>query len=343
MYKTLIVSLLLIQITGCGAPIRLDATDKATLNASLDKAQAQIFKKDLPVFIKTRKQFNAIYFRPEGPPPGIPDYYVVNKMTASEFHAFVQDIIRLSRKKKVTSDALQPENYYPSPAITQRLLEQYQLEKSLQDISKDTTWLAGKNTVDQYPITDFTIVVPPPGELSIAMDKVRLIVTMKNLSGFDAYQPTFKASINQPGQSYPIYTAKFTDVTTKKDPIRPYTEITKEYSCCSIASDPYNNRLLKNLPADATIRVEIVSVKNFNNVELLDTQLYSQAQNVRGPIIDACINILSQNLKTWSPPTNPEEGECGQYTDKYMNTKLVEKVPEKAKESNSEIEVIEYE
>lgn len=342
MYRPLIAFLLLTQIIGCGAPVRLDATDKKTLHASLDKAQAQIFKKDLPKFTEARKQFDAIYFRPGGPPIGVPDFYAVNKMTASEFHAYVQDIIRLTKTKKITEESLRPENFYPSPAITQRLLEQYQLEKLLQEISKDATWMSGKNTVDQYPITDFTIIVPPPGDLSIAMDKVRLIVTMKNMSGFDAYQPTFKATISMPGQSYPIFTSNFTDVTSKKDAIRPYSEIVKEYTCCSIASDPYNNRLLKNLPVDATIRVEVTSIKNFNNVELLDTMQYSQKENERGPIIEACINILSQNLKTWSPPTRPEDGECGQYNDKYINTKKIAAI-EKTTESNPDIEVIEYE
>lgn len=308
--KLTFLALLILQ--GCGAPHRIDATDRASIQKSLDQAEKQLFAKDVKAFKETRKKFEAIYFQPGGPPPGYPDIYAINSMTASEFNAFVKDIGKKSRQDRIAEFASQQSNFYPAPAITQRLLEQYQLEKTLTDISRDVTWLSGKNTIDQYPITDTTVIVPPVGEVPVTLDKVRFLITWKNMSGFDAYQPTFRVTVNRPGQGYPVFQETFTDPKSKKDVIRPYQEITQEYTCCGIASDPYNNKLFKAMPEDAEFVVDVVSIKNAKNSELLNTETFTIKENSRIAIVDACIKHLSENLKTWVPPKSPDEGECGQ-------------------------------
>lgn len=319
MLKYFLTLAVYLSLTGCGLPERLDATDAASLKKSLDAAEKELYPKDRPKFNAARKKFEAIYAPGNPDIAKYPDMYAVHKMTASEFYAFVQDISRDSRVKRHEAYIRQPANYYPSPAITQRLLDQYRLEKTLNDLSKDTTWLAGKNTVDQYPIVDTQVIIPPPGDLPVAMDKVKFIISMKNQSGFDAYVPTFRVTITTPQYSYPIYTGVFVDAEAKKDVIRPYQVKTSEFTCCSIASDPYFNKIMKGLDETAQVKVEVISVKSHNNQELISTELFNAKHNERSPIIDACIKLLENNLKTWVPPTRPEEGECGQYSERYAS------------------------
>jgi hypothetical protein len=302
----LVVSGLLALLAGCAAPTRLDASSYDKLQASMTAAEHQLFAKDKPVFAADRKRFMAIYFakgKATPAPAGYPDWAVVDGMTASEFHAYLRD---LSASKHTT---LRPADDFPNPAFNVRLLAQYRMERELSDLARNAILDDGKNTLDQYPI-EGAFLVPPPAEGPLSQDKARFVVTMRNRSGFDAYKPTFRVRVTSASLDAALLDREF-DLVDRQEPIAPGAVETIELTCCDISSDPFNNRLLRTLPADAQISIELTGVKDHANSPILVTTGYDQQSLRRRAIADRCIAVLSANLRTWVPPKAGDPDECG--------------------------------
>lgn len=260
-------------------------------------------------FDAARAYFDATYFGPEASvhtDPYLPEWDIVNGMRAGQFLNFV-DALQRDAAKNTT---VEPQPTFPNGALAARLLEQYQLERTLLLQARDRIQEDGKNTINQYPIVDVAFI-PPREDQPVEFDKARFIVSLRNNSGFDAYRPAFEVVIRDPRQEVPILNRTF-EFDDLEDPIGPGETKMLEMSCCSVSVDPFHNALLKSLAEDASIEINLTTVMNHGTTPILDTNGFAMKDYLRLGVVTRCIKQLEGNLETWVPAAKDDQpGGCG--------------------------------
>ncbi len=301
---------LAVAAAGCGGSHRLDATSHETLQASLDGARKGFLTQtEIKRFDRARAFYESTYFGPTAAvhtDPYLPEWDIVNGMRTGQFLQFVDALER---------DAAQvapqePVAIFPNPALTTRILEQYQLERTLLIQARDRIQEKGKNTINEYPIVDFAFI-PPNANQPIEYDKARFIVSLRNDSGFDAYRPSFELVIRDPGQEVPVLERTFA-FEHLEDPIGPGETKMLEMSCCSVSTDPFHNAMLKNLTEEASIEVNLKSMMNHGTTPILDITGFAMQDHLRLGVVSRCIRQIEKQIETWVPRAQDDQpGGCG--------------------------------
>lgn len=292
-------------VSGCGAPPRLKTSSYEELSASLNQAKASLSSRDQLRFDEARRQFNAIYF-PNGKgspsPVGLADWRVVHDMTPGEFVSYVA---------RLRPDLpLESESAFPSATLTSRLLAQYREEVALLRQNRTRQLESGKNTIDQYPIVDVAYV-PPMSDVPMEYDKAAFLVSLRNDSGFDAYQPTVRIKVTDPKEKLPLMERTFT-YPEKREPIDPGQTFTMRFECCSIIVDPLHNKLLKKASSDSSIEIELLGLTGHSGQPLVNTKAFSLADAQRMRVLDLCIKRIEANIAEWVPYAEADQpGGCG--------------------------------
>lgn len=304
---------LALSLAACSGAHRLDATSEETLKTSMDLARTGFLTQaELDRFDQARAHYEATYLQPDATiasNPYLPEWDIVHGMRAGEFLRFVDGLQRSDQRNQPADTA----PTFPNAALTSRLLEQYQLERTLLVEARERIQESGKNTINEYPIVDFAFI-PPRADLPMEFDKARFIVTLRNDSGFDAYRPSFTVVIRDPNEEIPLLERAF-EFEKLEEPIGPGETKMLEMSCCGISSDPYHNRILKQLSEDALIEVNLTSVMNHGTTPILDTQGFAMKDFLRLGVVTRCIKQIEGQVGTWVPRAEADApGGCGDGT-----------------------------
>jgi len=295
---------LALSLAACGGANRLDATSSETLKHSLDLARSgYLTQAERDRFDQARTHYEATYLQPNpaiDSNPYLPEWDIVHGMRTGEFLRFVEGLQRTSER----GQPLEASPVFPSAALTSKLLEQYELERTLLIEARDRIQDSGKNTINQYPIVDFAFI-PPRRDLPVEFDKAQFIVSLRNDSGFDAYRPSFTVAIRDPSEDTPLLERTFS-FDKLDEPIAPGETRMLEMSCCGVATDPYHNRLLKQLSQDALIEVNLTSVMNHGALKILDTEGFAMKDFLRLGLLNRCIKEIEGQVSKWVP--RPEAG-----------------------------------
>lgn len=302
-------------LTACTPTPRVDTASYQALQHSLDAMGAHATAAERRELDADRKRLQSVYF-PQGarsaPPLAQPDWHAMNGMTQAQLHDFVRAVMASKR------DPLGTPQDFPNAGITRRLLAEYRMEQQIDEGVRDAIHDAGKNTLDQFPITEVSLI-PPPHDAPMELDQARIVFHMRNTSGYDAYHPVYHVRVTSPDSQVPLLDRTFDD-GDQKTVIAPGADVPVQLTCCSIAADPVNNQIIKNAAANATIRVTLLDIHDHNNTSVLDTADFDQASADRVPVLERCIRILSAHVRTWVPP-KAGEPECGPDTmDPAMST-----------------------
>lgn len=291
--------------TACSPDARLHTTSLQAFKASAEVVAHQLPARERATFEKVQQRFLSAYF-PAGTKPahpkGLPDWRAVEGMTAQEFDRF------FTNATNPHIDPLGAPHDFPDQGIARRLMEEYQLELQLSQQARTAIQDAGKNTLDQFPITDVTLI-PPPVDAPAELDFARFAFHLHNKSGYDAYHPIYHVQVIDPSNPAPLLERTFDDGDAKTL-IEPDGNVAVQLTCCGVTLDPVNNQLLKTLPANVQFRVTLLDIHDHNNSSVLNTTDFDQSMVDRLPVLNRCIQILSKHLRTWTPP-KPGEPECG--------------------------------
>lgn len=86
-----------------------------------------------------------------------------------------------------------------------------------------------------------------------------------------------------------------------------------EMACCGITADPFHNALLKNLPGDALIEVNLLTVMNHGTTPILDTRGFAMKDFLRLGVVTRCIKQIEGHVATWVPQGDDDDGGgCGE-------------------------------
>jgi len=289
-------------LTGCSGPNRLDATNTETLGASFDAiAGAYLLERDRTRFALARARYEATYF---GAAPAIdanpylPEWDAVHGMRTTDFLAFAERLPPTSQAE-LADPRESLGSGFPDPAKTARLLEQYELERTLLEEARERILSSGKNTIDQYPIVNLAYL-PPRDDVPLELDRARFLVTVRNDSGFDAYRPEFQVVVRDPTDELPALDRHFS-FDKDRTPIGPGEARVFELSCCGAASDRFHNTRLKKLSPDASIEINLLAMHNHGSTAILKTKGYRLVDHLRLAHLNRCIDEMNEDLASWAP------------------------------------------
>lgn len=294
--RHLLAASLALSLSGCHPERVVDATDLASLHASLD-AMAEVAPPARREALQlARQRFAALY---ESSPDGeqfdeaLPHWFALHGAKADDFIAFVEDQHYLINPPEQAP-------LWPNPGLATRMFDQMTLERDLLIQARDRIVESGRQTVDQYPILDFTFI-PPMDDMPMELDKARFLVTIRNDSGFDAYKPSFHVVIREPGSDLSVLEKDF-HLTSLREPIGPGQTVRLQFTCCSLQADPFHNQLLKQLSSSATLETHLTGIRDHSNVELLLTTGYDIDDHERLQALNTCLAELQGSEATWVPP-----------------------------------------
>ena len=302
---TFLAAGLFLALAACSQAPRLDASNYQALNASFNQARAHLSPRDHVRFDQARKRFNAAYFsngRETTTEEGRAPWRVVDGMDAEQFLTFAHTLERPSVSPQ--------EPTFPDPALATRLLRQYRVELELLEQARDRAHDKGQNTIDQFPLLEVAYI-PPMNDVPIELDRAEFVITIRNDSGFDAYNPEVRIRVLKPGDDIPALDRIF-KYENKRDPLGAGDQLTMRFECCALAIDPLHNALLKGLTQDSSIDVDLLQVTNFNNAPLLDRRAFAPASAQRMKVLALCIERISTAPATWVPYAEADQpGGCG--------------------------------
>lgn len=282
-------------LSACVTDVRLSGASEAGFMSTAKAIGANLSAADRKGFDQAVARYLAVYYadqRPEDVPANLPDAAAVQGMNASQLVEFVDSALRLPV-------VVEREPLFPNPMIAQQLLEQHRYELALLTEARERIVENGTNPVDDYPIVDYTLI-PPTDDLPVSLDKARIVVRMRNASGFDAYDPRFYLAITR-GDEVIFDDVVRPDADSKKDPIGPGVVAEYTFECCDVLTDPVRNADLKLEQQDLDLDLSLVSVRDHRGAEILSTQGYTRFDVARIPLLEACIADIGRNPAGWVP------------------------------------------
>lgn len=285
------------MLAGCGGQeTHLDASSQDALEESLEiLASQQRADGDRARLEKAIATYWAIR-QSSGDDPTLPPLDAVDGMGSA---AFLHHVERLSHDALQFGAVQDDDPLFPNPAYTSTLLEQLEMENGLLEGRMHAVLDAGMNTANQYPIIDVAFI-PPSDGMALELDMAKFLVTLRNDSGFDAYQPVFKIKINRPQDDWDILNREF-DFKSTKEPLFAGDSRIYEMRCCSIALDPHNNAALKALPDGAQLEVSVLSISDHANRAIMRNDKFSMTDYLRLGTLKQCLEQMRGNEATWVP------------------------------------------
>lgn len=301
--RAALAALIVVGLSACVTDARLSGASRAGFEASAKSVGASLSPTDRSRFDQSVARYLSVYFgesRPDDAPEILPDPTAVHGMTATQLIDFVDSA--LTRAPSAPAPAI-----FPNPMIAQELLEQHQHELALLNEARQRILESGINPIDDYPIVDYTLI-PPADDMPVSLDKARIIVRLKNSSGFDAYDPRFYVSITR-GDEVIFDDIVRPDADPKKDPIGPGTIAEYSIECCDVLSDPVRNADLKHDQEQLDVDIALVSMRDHRSAEILSTQGYTRFDVARIPLLESCIADIGRDPKNWVPKSIEDGGD----------------------------------
>ncbi len=290
-----LASLIAVGLSACVTDARLSGASRAGFESSAKTVGASLSPSDRSRFDQAVARYLSVYYGEKPPvdvPENLPDPTAVQGMNAAQLIVFVD---------RALTRALPPPaaTIFPDPMIAQELLEQHQHELALLREARQRILESGINPIDDYPIVDFTLI-PPADDMPVSLDKARIVVRLKNNSGFDAYDPRFYVSITR-GDEVIYDDIARPDADPKKDPIGPGTIAEYTIECCDVLTDPVRNADLKRGQEQLDLDIALVSMRDHRSAEILSTQGYTRFDVARIPLLESCIADIGRDPKNWVP------------------------------------------
>lgn len=285
---------LAIMLVGCGAEPRIDASSPSAVRASLASAPRHMLGTQKRRFNEAAKLYLATYFPASGeakPPAGAPAWWVVHKMTASDFIEYSRHLI---------PPVVIPEREYTDRYITESFLSQLELDQQLLEVARDRADRDGMVTIDKIEMPEPVFIPPPINANQITNDHATFVFNFTNRAAISVRDPVVRADIFDPSnnQTYRV-TLKEKDLP----PAPPDVPMMYQMKCCGLADDPLMNRRLKQLPETATITYTLIGLKNYGRRDVLDLKRYTALDHQRYLKGKACIADIQGREATWSIET----------------------------------------
>ena len=306
------------SVVACGGSPRLNASTPESFTSGLqryvaqggggaNKAQRKQWAEAVvKLYVKDGKFRDKVL-------PQLPPRDVFERIRFDDLDSLLRRVVDLStlpesRKSKQDAQRLPTEEEDVTTRVWRNkfILAQLKDEQAILSARRDAARYEDLFTIDQLEFLDASYIPPQPG-MAIGKDVASFVLKFHNKTGFNLYKPAFHVVVSEQDDPVAVVDSVLAYGEAGKDnPIAPGETETVVLTCCSSFMDPVTNARLRDLSPRAKVDINLVSINDYANKNLIADTVYTAEDNQRLTAVRTCITEIEADPLKWSQQTMSE-------------------------------------